>query len=296
MRRFLAVALWASSVPAFAASILVVPENDAAREVAAELADPFGKQKVKIKLAGPQAPATQCLNRSSPERNRCLAQAGQTAFVDAVLQIGALTKKGRTSVTFQLLSLDDGKVMKREVATGPASNLAGALRPVVARIAKLIKPRAADKPDPKPEPVEPKPEPRPEPKPDPKPDLPVKPEPAPTPLASDSPKATPLEPTDLAGGNDLVKPAPTGSGMVVAAWTTTGAAVASAAVAGTFGALGLSAKNELDRNEAGISPHTRGQANALAGQANTNFTIALGAGIGAGVLGVVSAILWSQTP
>jgi hypothetical protein len=291
MRRLLPLALWAVALPAFAASILVVPENDVAREVASELAEPFGKQKVKIKLAGPQAPATQCLNRAGPELARCLAQAGQTAFVDAVLQLGASTKKGRTSVTFQLLSLDEGKLIKREVATGPASNLAGALRPSIARLAKVIKPRGdANKPV---EPTEPKPDPRPDPKPDLKPTVA---DPTPKPLTDDTPKATPLEPTELIGGPAIVQPAATGSGMTVAAWTTTGAAVASAAVAGTFGALGLTTRAELDRNEGGVSPHSRSQADALAAQANTNFSVALGAGIGAGVLGVVSAILWSQTP
>lgn len=296
MRRLLAVALWAVSFPAFAASILVVPENDVAREVAGELAEPFAKQKVKIKLAGPQAPATQCLNRTGPELSRCLAQAGQTAFVDAVLQIGASTRKGRTSVTFQLLSLDEGKLIKREVATGPASNLAGALRPSVVRLSKVIKPRSGDKPA---EPADPKPEPKPDPRPDPKPDPNVAgadPAPKPKPLTNDTPKATSLEPTELVGSPTIVQPASTGSGMTVAAWTTTGAAVASAAVAGTFGAMGLSTRAELDRNEGGVSPHSRSQADALAARANTNFSVALGAGIGAGVLGVLSAILWSQTP
>jgi hypothetical protein len=103
---------------------------------------------------------------------------------------------------------------------------------------------------------------------------------------------------------DVIEPTPPlvvkepqgASGLTVAAWTTTGLAVASAGVAGTFGALGLSAKSQLDANEGGVSSLTRSQANALAAQGNTDFAVALGAGIGAGVLGVVSAILCSQTP
>lgn len=288
MRWLLAVTIWAS-VPASAASILVVPENDTAREVAAELADPFTKAKVKLKIAGPQAPAAACLPRPGTERNRCLAQVGQTSFVDAVLQLGASVKGNRVSVVFQLLSLDDGKLIKREVATGPANKLAGALRPVVTRLAKAVKPRPAN--EPKPEPVEPKPEPKPdvvEPKPDPV----VKSEP----VRTDTPKVTKLEPSTVTTTPEIVAPVSKGSGMTVAAWTFTGAAVASAAVAGTFGALGLGAKSELEKNDAGNSALTRSQANALAAQANTDFSVALGAGIGAGVLGAVSAILWSQTP
>lgn len=293
MRWLLAVSVWAA-VPAYASSILVVPENETAREVAAELAEPFSKAKVKLKIAGPQAPAAACLPRTGSERNRCLAQVGQTSFVDAVLQLGASVKGNRVSVVFQLLSLDDGKLIKREVATGPSNKLAGALRPVVTRLAKAIRPRSAE---PKPEP-EPKPEVKPvEPE---KPEVkPVEPEVKPVepkPLVSDAPKPTPLEPSKVASEPSVVEsPRAAGGGLTVAAWTFTAAAVASAAVAGTFGALGLGSKTDLEKNDAGISALSRSQANMLAAQANSHFSIALGAGIGAGVLGVVAAILWSQT-
>ncbi|MDP3232395.1 MAG: hypothetical protein Q8N26_06445 [Myxococcales bacterium] len=280
--------LGGSTTSAAASSVLVVGENERGREVASELSEVFAKQKVKMKVAGPQAPATSCLFRPASERGRCFSQAGQTAFVDAVLQVGATTAKGRTTVTFQLLSLDDGRVIKREVATGPSNNLSKALAPVVSRLAKLIKPqgggsKAPEKVEPEkaaPEPVVTAPE-------------PVKT----TPVQPDVPKKTVLEPVVVAPPPSIVAPVePKGSGLTVAAWTTTGLAVAAAGVAGTFGGLGLSARGELDTNEGGVSALSRSQANALAGQANTNFTVALGAGIGAGVLGVVSAILWSQTP
>ncbi|MBM4781924.1 MAG: hypothetical protein GQE15_29950 [Archangiaceae bacterium] len=276
---------------ASAASVLVVAENDAARDVAGELVEAFGKAKVKLKVAGPQAPASQCLQRPGGDRNRCLSQAGETAFVDAVLQLGASASKGRTTVTFLLLSLDDGKLIKKEVATGPSANLGGALKPVITRIAKLVKPRPAEpKADPvvKAEPVKTEPVVKAD---------PVKSEPQAEPVKrQDAPTKTNLEPVVVAPPEAVVAPAAKGSGLTVAAWTTTGLAVAAAGVAGTFGAMGLGARTQLDANEAGISSLSRSQANALAGQANTNFSVALGAGIGAGVLGVVSAILWSQTP
>lgn len=282
--------LGGSTTSSAASSVLVVGENERGREVASELSEVFAKQKVKMKVAGPQAPATSCLFRPASERGRCFSQAGQTAFVDAVLQVGATNAKGRTTVTFQLLSLDDGRVIKREVATGPSNNLSKALTPVITRLAKLIKPqgggsKAPEKVEPEkttPEPVVTAPE-------------PVKTTPVQVP--PDVPKKTVLEPVVVAPPPSIVAPVePKGSGLTVAAWTTTGLAVAAAGVACTFGVLGLNARSELDKNEGGVSALSRSQANALAGQANTNYSVALGAGIGAGVLGVVSAILWSQTP
>jgi outer membrane biosynthesis protein TonB len=293
MRARFGVMLLVVAGPALANSVLVVAENELAREAAAELVEPFNGAKVKMKFAGPQAPATQCLMRTSGERARCLAQAGETAFVEAVLQVGAVASKGRTTVTFSLLSLDEGRLIKREVATGPSDKLGAALKPVATRLAKLIKPRA--KPEPKPEVARPEPVAKPEPKPEPV--ARTEPRPVEPTTPSDAPRATPLEPQTTPPPPSLVEPAPpAGSGLRAAAWTTTGLAVAAAGVAGTFGALGVSAQSELNRNEGGVSPLSRSQANALAAQANTNLSVALGAGIGAGVLGVVSAILWSQVP
>lgn len=277
-----------------ASSVLVVSENESAREVAGELNVYFQKQKVKIKLAGPQAPATQCLGRSSSERPRCLSQAGQTAFVDAVLQLGATTAKGRTTVTFQLLSLDEGRLIRREVATGPSGKLGAALKNVVTRLSAAVKPRPAPKPEVEPPTLE---------KPAPVPVVvtppPREPPPPPTPVAAapDAPRKPKLEPVVVQPPPSVVAPVePSGTGLKVAAWTTTGLAVASAGVAGTFGVFGLNARTQLDAESGGVSSLSRSQANALAAQANRDFTVALGAGIGAGVLGVVSAILWSQTP
>lgn len=272
------------------ASVLVVGENQRAREVAAELSEPFATEKVKVKMAGPQAPATVCLLRSASERGRCLSHAGQTAFVDAVLQVGATTSRGRTTVTFQLLSLDEGHLIKREVATGPADNLGKVLATVVTRMAKLIKPLATGSQQP--EKAQPE---RTEPEPVVSAPAPVKTTPAKS--TEDAPMKTVLEPVVVAPPPSIVEPvAPKGNGLTAVAWTTTGLAVAAAGVAGTFGGLGLSARGELEKDEGGVSALSRSQANALASQANTNFTVALGAGLSAGVLGVVSAILWSQTP
>lgn len=289
--RLFVMGLGLLSQAAFASSLLVVAENDAAREVAGELVEPFGKAKVKVKVAGPQAPATQCLVRPGLERGRCLAQAGETAFVDGVLQLGASTTKGRTTVVFQLLSLEDGKLLKRETATGPAGNLGNALKPVVTRLSKLVRPRSAS----------PAPQPKPEP---PKPEVVVKPEPKaaepvtrvepPPQRPPDVPTRTVLEPTPEPTPPVVVATS-SSSGLKVVAWTATGLAIAAAGVAATFGGLGLSARGELDKNEGGVSALTRAQATQLAGQANMNFTVALGSAIGAGVFGVLAAIFWSQT-
>lgn len=279
------------SPAALAASVLVVSENDASREVAAELVEPFNKVKVKMKMAGAQAPATQCLLRTGPERNGCLAQAGETAFVDAVLLLSAKAAKGRTSVTFSLLSLEDGKLLKREVATGPSANLGQALKSVVGRLAKVVKPRGAA-------PVA-KPEPKPEPKPDP---VVVKPEPVrpvETPRVVETPR-----PDAPAQVNLEPEPPPataavansSGSGLRTVAWMTTGAAIAAAGVASAFGILGLSARGQLDQNDNGLSMLSRSQADALAATANTHFSVALGAAIGAGLFGALSFIFWSQVP
>ncbi len=296
MRRLLSLLLLAaSSVSAAPSSVLVVGENERAREVAAELSEPFAKDKVKVKVAGPQAPATVCLLRPASERGLCLSHAGQTAFVDAVLQVGATTSRGRTTITFQLFSLDEGHLIKREVATGPADNLGKALESVVTRMAKLIKPLATGSQQPeKAQPEKAQPE-RTEPEPLVSAPAPVKTTPAKS--TQDAPKKPVLEPVVVAPPPSIVEPvAPKGNGLTAAAWTTTGLAVAAAGVAGTFGGLGLSARGELEKDEGGVSALSRSQANALVSQANTNFTVALGAGLGAGVLGVVSAILWSQTP
>lgn len=71
--------------------------------------------------------------------------------------------------------------------------------------------------------------------------------------------------------------------------------VAAAATAVAFLAVGLSAKSEYEGARVGNGTSlTRDQADALAGRANTGFTVALGAGSAAVAGGVVSAILWSR--
>ncbi|MCA3012560.1 MAG: hypothetical protein INH41_09195 [Myxococcaceae bacterium] len=309
MRLLSGLLVLSAAGPALANSVLVVAENDLAREAAAELVEPFGKSKVKTKFAGPQSPASQCLMRGPGERPRCLAQAGETAFVEAVLLVSAAASKGRTTVSFLLLSLDEGRVLKRETATGPSDNLGPALAPVAQRLARLIKPGAASErsaPQAKAEPS-PRLEPAPkvEPTAKPKPETETTPKPPVEALAvrplderrADAPKATSLEPRETLPPASVVAPTTTaGDGLRAAAWTTTGLAGAAAVVAGTCGALGLSARDTLEQSEGRFSPLSRSQANALASQANTNFSVALGAGIGAAVLGAVSAVLWSKVP
>lgn len=290
MRFFIGVLVLTATVQARAASVLVVAENDLAREAASEMLEPFATLKLKVKLAGAQAPATQCLQKSPLERPLCLAQAGETAFVDAVLQIGATASKGRTSVTLSLLSLDDGKLIKREVVTGPSNKLGASLKVPSLRLGKLIRPASAP-------PVDVVPPSRP-----PKPD-PVKPEPVVVqePVAPvervrvDAPVEMKVTPTPAVVAPVVAEPPAKGSGLRLAAWTSTGLAVVGTVAAVTFGILGATSSSTLDANEGGVSALTRSGANQLAQQANSQFTFSLATGIGAGVLAILSAILWSQS-
>jgi hypothetical protein len=289
MQRLLVMVLMACAASARSSSLLLVAENETARDIATELVEPFTNAKVKVKVAGPQAPATQCLMKPLGERPRCLAQAGETAFVDAVLQLGATVAKGRTAVTFSLLSLDDGKLLKRETASGARSKLTSALKPVVTRLAKAFKPRAGansskETQSPKPEPAA---------------AMVVRPESKPLPPAPapEEPRLTPLDSVVVEPTSSATSAVATSTrGTKTGAWVATGLAGAAAGLSGVFAAWAMGIRANLDRNEGGVSALTRSQANALADQANTQLTVALIAAVTAGAVAVVAALLWSQTP
>ena len=111
--------------------------------------------------------------------------------------------------------------------------------------------------------------------------------------SSDAPKQVNLEPQPSQG---VPLPTVAGRGPGAGVWVTGGAAVAAAAVAITFLAIGLSAKGELDgalrpASDPPVYELTQPQAEALAGRANTAFSVSLGTGLGAVALGVTAGVL-----
>jgi hypothetical protein len=129
-----------------------------------------------------------------------------------------------------------------------------------------------------------------------------KPPPPPPPpeevVKNDTPKKTdltPREPKEDRVG-DVVKSAE--KGPKVAAIVTTGGAVASAGVAVTFAIVSGSAKSQFDASLVDLPDGTKGsrlpeaQARQLAESANTGAAVAIGTGVLALGLGVVSAILF----
>lgn len=132
-----------------------------------------------------------------------------------------------------------------------------------------------------PPPVEPTP---------PTPTLVAEPEPV-KPPAGDAPKAVALTPAPKEP--PVVTTTVPARGPNVAAIAVTGVAVAAAAAAAIFGGMGMAGKAQLANAPNGMSPLSYQEAVDLQSSTNTNFTIALGAGIGAGVSAGVAAYLWA---
>ncbi|MDP1827430.1 MAG: hypothetical protein Q8L48_29440 [Archangium sp.] len=107
---------------------------------------------------------------------------------------------------------------------------------------------------------------------------------------SDAPRATTLEPVPRQEA--LVLPAAPASRSRAPAWIATGVAAAAAGVAVAFLAMGLQQKSTLDGAATGELRHS--QADAIAQQANTDFSVALGAGVGAAATGVLAGVLWGS--
>lgn len=266
---------------ASAASVLLVPVDEKARVLADELVDPFGAAKLTVKMAGPGSPALNCLK--APDRENCLGNIGDKAKVVAVFVVSGSLKGGKGTLTLEMLA--KGVVLKKDSTRVNKGKVKAQMRGPIAALLKLL-----PKSEPS-APVEPpkltvtetprEPEPVPEPEPVKVADAPKKTEPVS--LAPSTPSRDPLA---------LKTPAPKQSKPKVAAWVVTGLAVVAAGTAATFGGLGLADKGRLETAPNGQSPLSFSQATALQQSANTELTIALGAGIGAGVSGVVAAILW----
>ena len=276
--------------PAWSASLLVVCADEASRTLKDDITELLSASasKTTVKVAGPKAPATACLSVTAARRQECFATAGGAANVEALLLVRTVAKAGALLVTFEVLAASDGKPQRREVLKTSAAKFKVNAGPVLRRV---WGPVAGAKKKP-PEGVVAAPVKRP---------TRVEPEPVSTPeveapvAVADRPTATNLEPRSYDSTAELVVAAPVKpSSSHAGAWVATGAAVAAAAVAGTFGGLGLSNRAQLARSTDGVSPLSYSQAQALQQTTNLQLTIGLSAAIAAGVSGGLAAILWSR--
>lgn len=277
------------STPAWASSLLVVCADEASRNLKDDITELLSASasKITVKVAGPKAPATACLSVAAARRQECFATAGGAANVEALLLVSTVAKAGALVVTFEVLAASDGKPQRRELIKTSAAKFKINAGPVLKRV---VAPIASKKKAP--EGVVAAPVRRParvEPEPAPVPDV----EPAPI-AKADRPTATQLEPRTYDSTAELVATPVKPSSSHAGAWVATGTAVAAAAVAGTFGGLGLSNRAQLTRSTDGVSPLSYSQAQALQRTSNLQLTIGLSAAIAAGVSGTLAAILWSR--
>ena len=298
------------AAPGWATSLLLVPRTEAARPVCENLVEVFTAQKLTVKMAGTKSTAIACLGKPAAERPACFLEAAKKSRVDGIVLISSAKRGAQLTVTMELLSKVSGKPRTTEKVKAPLKTLkAKANKPVQRLVVDMLledgpapsegaAPIAAleDGPveddelaplptlgtQPEPPPVEAPPEPV---KPEPVVVAPVKPPPAdaPTTVAlTPPPKETPV----------VIAPAPE-KGSPAAAIAVTGVAVAAATAAALFGGMGMAGKAQLESAPNGVSPLSYDAARALQSSTNTNFTIALGAGIGAGVSAGLAAYLWA---
>lgn len=271
---------------ASAASVLLVPVDEKARQLADELIDPFGANKLTVKLAGPGSPAVNCLKDA--QRDACLANIGEKAKVVAVFVVTGAMKGGKATLGLEMLN--KGVVLKKETTRVTRGKLKQQMKGPIASLLKLLPatdtsapPTEAPKVTVTETPREENPYDEPAPQPDP-------------PKQVDAPKkvepvalvpAQPADPLELKTAPPKpVKPPKVG------AWVVTGLAIAAAGTAATFGGLGLANKGRLETVNEGVSTLSYNEAVALQNTSNTQLTVALGTGIGAGVAGVLAGILW----
>lgn len=303
------------AAPGWATSLLLVPRTEAARPVCESLVEAFTAQKLTVKMAGPKSTAIACLGKPAAERPACFLEAAKKSRVDGIVLISSAKRGAQLTVTMELLSKVTGKPRTTQKVKAPQKTLkAKANKPVQRLVVDMLledgptpaegaAPIAAledgpveddelaplpalgaqSEPPAEEPPVATPPEPA-------KPEAvveapPVKPPPAdaPTTVAlTPPPKETPV----------VIAPVPQ-KGSPAAAITVTGVAVAAATAAALFGGMGLAGKAQLESAPNGVSPLSYDAARALQSSTNTNFTIALGAGIGAGVSAGLAAYLWA---
>lgn len=252
-------------VVANSASVLWVPTDEAARRLTAEVMDALRAAKLEPEVGSTGSPASRCLKRGAA-RDTCLRALSETVLVGS----GTL-KSGRGRLTLELVV--QGISVAKERAVLRKGRIKAQVNGLIGLIVKLVRLR---------------------PTPDPTVALEA-PARAVSPLPEDAPaKAAPpvLAPSRPADEVQISMPLKPAAKPRVAAWVVTGIALAAAGTAATFGGLGIAGKERLDAAPAGISPFSRSEAAALQESTNLQFTVALGTGIGAGVSGVVAAILW----
>lgn len=263
---------------ASAASVLLIPVDEKARVLADELIEPFGANKLTVKMAGPGSPALNCLKAAA--REACLENIEEKARVVAVFVVSGALKGSKGTLTLELLS--KGAVLKKDSTKVTKGKVKAQMKGPIASLLKLLPPSEPSAPveAPKVTVTETKKDPD-------QAAEPVK--------VADAPKKTEpvaLTPSQSADPLALKTPGPKPVKPKVAAWVFTGLAIAAAGTAATFGGLGLSGKTKLETANEGVSTLSYSEAVALQQSSNTQLTVALGTGIGAGVTGVVAAILW----
>jgi hypothetical protein len=265
------VALAALAVLGADASVLIVPASSAARTTCETLVESFAAEHVKVKLAGERAEATGCLNKG-PDRTLCLVDALEHSKVDGLVLVSVATQRGQLSITMQLLSRT-GESERQEKISGPKSKVATWAKPAIARTLAALRAVLVDE-APSPAVAAPTVE-------------KAAPIDAPTARPTLTPKRAVIQPqVELAEAPPaVVKPK-------VGAWVVTVIAIAAAGTAATLGVLGASDKARLGQLDNGVSALSYSEARALRTQANTELTIALGAGLGAATAGVIAGVLW----
>lgn len=302
------------AAPGWATSLLLVPRTEAARPVCESLVEVFSAQKLTVKMAGVKSTAITCLGKRAAERPACFLEAAKKSRVDGIVLISSTKRGARLVVKLELLSKVTGKPHTTEKVKAPLKALkAKANKPVQRLVVDMLledgpapadggAPVAALEDEVDDDELAPLPalgtQAPPEDAPPEEPATPAKPEPpvvveAPPvkPPPTDAPKAVALTPAPKETPVIVVAPPPKGPN--VAAITVTGVAIAAATAAALFGGMGMAGKAQLENAPNGISPLSYDQARALQSSTNTNFTIALGAGIGAGVSAGVATWLWT---
>lgn len=275
---------------ASAASVLLIPVDQKARVLADELIEPFGAAGLTVKMAGPGSPAFNCLKDA--ERDTCIGNIGEKAKVIAVFVVSGALRGAKGTLSLEMLA--KGAVVKKDTFKVNRGKVKGQMKGPIANLLKLI-PRsepAAPVETPKVTVTETPKDPDPVVERDPvvEPPKVVEPKVVDVPKKTEPVTLTPSKPADplaitTPGPRPVKKPK-------VAAWVVTGLAIAAAGTAGVFGGLGFAGKGRLEATNDGISDLSYNEAQKLKTDSNTQLTIAMGTGIGAGVTGVVAAILW----
>lgn len=297
MRLWLLVFLLPGSV--FAHGVLIVPEDDAARTLMDSLVEQLPKT-VSYKTAGARAPAVACLaEKDAKKREGCVLEAASRAGVVGALMVHATQTRSGVDAKFELIELGSGRDAFRDSHKAPAAKWAKSAGPFLKKLSTaLASLKKIDGPPVPPEPVAaqvtPPPPPggttppvaRVEPVADPARVAP--PKPADTPVAV---AITPAMTTEPAVTTVVVPPPPKSKALPL---VLTLAGVVAAGTAIAFTAFGTGAKSKLESSNTGVSDYTYTEALALRNDANSDLSIAAGAGASAVVLGGLAAFLWSS--